>query len=100
MIDDLTFNVAQLLKEPIGATRNGQVAAGLFGLVPELEQMAPAAHGKLDTAVPPKPDGTMLEWAGEPVLTGPASATTRLEACLAWGLRPGRAPARHSGTLT
>ena len=71
VIDNLTFNVAQLLKEPIGATRNGQVVAGLFGLLPELEQTAPAAHREQDTPVSPKLDATMREQAGEPVLTGP-----------------------------
>lgn len=38
MTNDLTFNVAQLLKEPIGATRAGQVAADLVALIPDLEQ--------------------------------------------------------------
>jgi hypothetical protein len=43
VFDNLTFNVAQLLKEPIGATRTGQVVAGLFGLLPELGQTASTA---------------------------------------------------------
>ena len=37
MIDNLSFNVAQLLKEPIGATRTGDVAANLVSLMPDLE---------------------------------------------------------------
>jgi len=38
MADIPTYNVAQLLKEPTGATRNGQVMIGLRDLVPELEE--------------------------------------------------------------
>jgi uncharacterized protein len=38
MIENLSFNVAQLLKEPIGVTRSGRVVADLFRLVPELRQ--------------------------------------------------------------
>ena len=40
MIGNLTFNVAQLQKEAVGATRTGQVVAGLYQLVPEIEEMA------------------------------------------------------------
>jgi uncharacterized protein len=65
VIDNLTFNVAQLLKEPIGATRNGQVGAGLFGLLPELEQLTPSARGEQDTPV-----RSEAERATEPVLSG------------------------------
>lgn len=44
MIENLTFNVAQLQKEAVGATRTGQVVAGLYRLVPEIEELAaPAA---------------------------------------------------------
>jgi len=38
VIKDLTFNVAQLLKEPVGASRVGQIAANLAALIPDLEQ--------------------------------------------------------------
>jgi uncharacterized protein len=41
VIDNLIFNVAQLLKEPVGATRNADVVAGLFGLLPELKPAVP-----------------------------------------------------------
>jgi len=68
VLDNLTFHVAQLLKEPIGATRNGQIVAGLFGLLPELEQMASAARGEQEAFVQPKAED---ERAGEPILTGP-----------------------------
>ncbi len=67
VLDNLTFNVAQLLKEPVGATRSGQVVAGLFDLLPELEQMAPAVGGRQEPSVQPK---TEDERAVEPVLTG------------------------------
>jgi uncharacterized protein len=40
VIENLTFNVAQLLKEPIGAVRAGQVAADVRRLAPELAQAA------------------------------------------------------------
>ena len=45
MIDNLTFNVAQLLKDPVGATRTGDVVADVGHLAPELQQVedAPAA---------------------------------------------------------
>jgi uncharacterized protein len=68
VVDNLTFNVAQLLKEPIGATRNGQVVAGLFGLLPELGQMGAAPYPEREALVPPEGVG---QQAGEPVLTGP-----------------------------
>jgi uncharacterized protein len=67
VIDNLTFNVAQLLKEPIGATRNGQVVAGLFGLLPELEQMAPPARRAQESSGGPEAESN---WADDPVLTG------------------------------
>ena len=38
MIDNVTYNVAQLLKEPIGATRNGEINADLSHLVPEKDE--------------------------------------------------------------
>ncbi len=52
VIDNLVFNVAQLLREPIGATRQGQVSAGLYRLVPELAEIAApsAAQGEADEA--------------------------------------------------
>lgn len=68
MIDNLTFNVAQLLKEPIGATRNGQVVADLFGLLPELEQMVPPAFRQLKDLTPPKAEDVQT---GQSVVTGP-----------------------------
>ncbi len=68
MIDNLIFNVAQLLKEPVGATRNGMVAAGLFGLLPELQQSVPPARWEQEAAVSPNAQGNP---ASEPVLTGP-----------------------------
>jgi DUF177 domain-containing protein len=67
VFDNLIFNVAQLMKEPIGATRNGQVVAGLFGLLPELEQVAAIVPGRDDTPARSKADD---ERAAEPVLTG------------------------------
>jgi uncharacterized protein len=67
VIDNLVFNVAQLLKEPIGSTRNGQVVAGLFGLLPELEQMATATLGEQETSFRPEAEDGR---AGEPVLSG------------------------------
>lgn len=67
MIDNLTFNVAQLLKEPVGATRNGMVVVGLFGLLPELQQMVSPAHRELEATVATKGEANP---AGEPVLTG------------------------------
>jgi uncharacterized protein len=68
VIHNLTFNVAQLLKEPIGATRSGQVVAGLFGLLPELEQMAAPAAAEPEGSPPAVGQGGR---ADEPVLTGP-----------------------------
>jgi uncharacterized protein len=68
VIDNLTFNVAQLLKEPIGATRNGQVVAGLFGLLPELEQLALLNHGEQEPSAPIEAED---ERAAEPVVAGP-----------------------------
>jgi uncharacterized protein len=68
VIHNLTFNVAQLLKEPIGATRSGQVVAGLFGLLPELEQMAAPADAEQEAY--PLAEGKAGR-ADEPVLTGP-----------------------------
>ena len=68
MVDNLIFNVAQLLKEPIGATRSGQVVAGLFGLLPELEEMVAPASSEQEALSPPAGKG---ERATEPVLTGP-----------------------------
>lgn len=53
MSESPQFNVAQLMKEPIGATRTGQVAVALRQLVPEADQ------------VDLLPDG------GEPILAGP-----------------------------
>jgi uncharacterized protein len=64
--DNLIFNVAQLLKEPVGATRNGEVVAGLPRLLPELQQMVPPEHAE-DTASTRGEDGP----PGEPVLSGP-----------------------------
>jgi uncharacterized protein len=66
VIDNLTFNVAQLLKEPIGATRSGQVVADLSRLLPMLEQMVPPAPKAEKDLVPPSPEVQ----AGESVLTG------------------------------
>jgi uncharacterized protein len=66
VIDNLIFNVAQLLKEPVGATRNGEVVAGLFGLLPELERVVPTDHSEV--AVPVKTEDRPI---GEPVLRGP-----------------------------
>jgi uncharacterized protein len=68
VLDNLTFNIAQLLKEPIGATRSGQVVAGLFGLLPELKRMASSAPVERDTSVHPEAEAERVE---EPVLTGP-----------------------------
>jgi uncharacterized protein len=47
VIENLSFNVAQLLKEPIGATRSGQVVTDLFRLVPEMERYL----GAVETAL-------------------------------------------------
>jgi uncharacterized protein len=68
VVDNLTFNVAQLLKEPIGATRSGQVVAGLFWLLPELERMVAPAYSEQEALR--WPEGRS-ERAAEPVLTGP-----------------------------
>ena len=37
MIDNLTFNVAQLMKEAVGSSRHVHVAADLHELAPEIE---------------------------------------------------------------
>jgi DUF177 domain-containing protein len=66
--DNLIFNVAQLLKEPVGATRNGMVVADLFGLLPELQQMVTPAHREQEAIVSAEGEGSP---AGPPVLTGP-----------------------------
>lgn len=68
MVDNLTFNVAQLLKEPVGATRNGMVVAALFGLLPELQQIISAAYPEQEATVSPNGEDNP---AGAPVLTGP-----------------------------
>jgi uncharacterized protein len=39
VVENLIFNVAQLLKEPIGAVRVGQVVADLRRLAPDLKQV-------------------------------------------------------------
>jgi DUF177 domain-containing protein len=67
VIDNLTFNVAQLLKEPIGATRSGQVVADLYGLLPELEATALRASMQARSV----PISNEPEQARRPVLTGP-----------------------------
>jgi uncharacterized protein len=64
--DNLIFNVAQLLKEPVGATRNGEVVAGVFRLLPELQQVVPPEHAEV-TALTRGEDGP----PGGPVLSGP-----------------------------
>jgi uncharacterized protein len=64
--DNLIFNVAQLLKEPVGATRNGEVTAGLFRLLPDLAREGPPEE-VLDSAL--AESGARA--AGEPVLRGP-----------------------------
>jgi uncharacterized protein len=51
MTDNLTFNVAQLLREPVGATRPGQVVADLGRLAPELAQVAGVAEGVLSGSI-------------------------------------------------
>ena len=38
------FNVAQLIKEPLGPTRNGKVDAFIGGLVPELMEQGASGH--------------------------------------------------------
>ena len=38
MDENLIFNVAQLLKEPVGATRSATVTADVYRLVPELAE--------------------------------------------------------------
>jgi len=68
VIDNLTFNVAQLLKEPIGATRSGMAVAGLFRLLPELQQMVSPADREQETTASPKGEANP---AGQLVLTGP-----------------------------
>jgi uncharacterized protein len=40
VVDSLKFNVAQLLKEPVGTARHTAVSAALWSLAPELEQTA------------------------------------------------------------
>ncbi len=47
MTDNLIFNVAQLLKEPVGAIRTGQVAADLYRLAPDLAQSEDAPDSAL-----------------------------------------------------
>ncbi len=51
MIENLTFNVAQLLKEPIGATRTGQVVAALRRLAPDLAQSEAEPDGAIAGSV-------------------------------------------------
>lgn len=51
MIEDVVFNVAQLLKEPVGATRSGEVTADLGRLAPELMEGRPEAESAIRGAV-------------------------------------------------
>jgi DUF177 domain-containing protein len=68
VIENLTFNVAQLLKEPVGTTRSGMVLADLLELLPELQQMvSPVNRGQESTVSP----GEEVNPPGELVLTGP-----------------------------
>jgi uncharacterized protein len=66
-MDNLIFNVSQLLKEPVGATRTGEVAAGLFGLLHELERIVPPGYAATVSA-----EEAEGHPAGEPVLRGQA----------------------------
>lgn len=49
MIDDLIFNVAQLLRDPVGTSRHIDVAVNLYELVPELsdEERTNELHGPM-----------------------------------------------------
>jgi uncharacterized protein len=51
MTDNLAFNVAQLLREPIGATRAGQVVADLERLAPDLVQIEDAPEAAITGSV-------------------------------------------------
>ncbi len=51
MVDSLVFNVAQLLRESIGAVRHVEVAANLQHLAPELEQAEGAPEATLSGPV-------------------------------------------------
>jgi uncharacterized protein len=66
VIDNLSFNVAQLLKEPIGAVRNGMVAADLYGLLPDLAQTILPSQAHVSASA-----GEVEEQSDQPVLTGP-----------------------------
>jgi uncharacterized protein len=45
--DGLIFNIAQLIKEPIGATRIGEISADLRQVAPDLEQVEGAPQAPL-----------------------------------------------------
>jgi len=49
--DGLTFNIAQLIKEPIGATRIGEVSVDLRRVAPDLEQVEGAPQPPLTGSV-------------------------------------------------
>jgi len=51
VIDNLIFNVAQLLKDPVGATRTGDVAVELGHLTPDLKQAEDAPEAVLSGSV-------------------------------------------------
>jgi len=49
--ENLSFNIAQLLKDPIGATRAGDVEVKLARLIPDLEQEPEAPEAVLSGSV-------------------------------------------------
>jgi uncharacterized protein len=92
--DNMIFNVAQLLKEPIGSTRNGEVVAGLFGLLPELESIP------LDgSAEPTGPTPTEDVTASEPILKGPVRLMRTQSGVLVQGKLSGKVALRCSRCL-
>ena len=67
MTEPPIFNVAQLVKEPVGATRNGQIDISLIDLVPDLAQTGVDQDGP------------------EPVLTGPVRLMHTIDGVLVQG---------------
>ncbi len=55
------FNVAQLLKEPLGATRNGRVDTLIAGLVPELLERNATGHLCGDVRLMHTIDGVLVQ---------------------------------------
>ncbi len=68
MDQNLIFNVAQLMKEAVGATRSAMVVADLYGLVPDLGQDADALRASESADQPELRGPVRLMRTGEGVL--------------------------------